>query len=745
MSTAYNPGGAYQGALGPNIVQTQQDSALKGLDLGQKMATFNALRGINLNDPGSVDKGIQGLIHVGALDQASAALNLGFQRYVIGARTQAVGSLMNALSGSGGDMGQPDNGQPQQSDQTQAQATPQQIAQQRAFITFGKQSADELASVAAQGNPEVTQQTAAQIKAHGQQMGIPDQFLDSALQVTGDSKADEAHFQGLSQNYGAWLDHQTMGGQGTGAQPDLHPTTMGAIGTADILSHPGVREAVATLAATGMDTKALSEALTAGRYSGVAAPGQVVVNNGVATYRAPYAPEHVGDLLINPNEPVGSNIIAGAPTFVKTAPGERPGVFNPVQAAGQPPAGGPPAAAPQVAAPAEPSKQQPPSPFVNGNATTLTPRTAALVPMTVPGANSIRMNAGILPQAEALIADLKAHGAPVGNLVGADDHSLDVAGTDTTSAHKVGLAFDDRAGAAWLAAHPAEARAIAAAHGARWGGDFKDVGPDPEHFTWAKVSGAPGGTVAWNPKTGAFDGGTEQGQQTANEAPLPGVTMGAAVPMYGAPTNVPGVPGKAQVSATGKVEPVANTTLGPNDILGLRAKNEGSPEYVSAKAGLAAWSALKQIAPNMTGPAAYEILDQFARAINPGAVARTGTIHNIVETLGLPTQIEGFFTSATGKGTLPPQARQQILDAVRAAVVSHWDQANQLNENAAQVASKYPDLGVGPDVVRLPLDPRPNRYLLVPPPASERVKGEVYDTPKGPHIWTGTGWQTAQR
>jgi hypothetical protein len=31
-----------------------------------------------------------------------------------------------------------------------------------------------------------------------------------------------------------------------------------------------------------------------------------------------------------------------------------------------------------------------------------------------------------------------------------------------------------------------------------------------------------------------------------------------------------------------------------------------------------------------------------------------------------------------------------------------------------------------------------------PPPPAERVKGKVYKTPKGPMIWTGTGWTPAQ-
>jgi hypothetical protein len=210
-------------------------------------------------------------------------------------------------------------------------------------------------------------------------------------------------------------------------------------------------------------------------------------------------------------------------------------------------------------------------------------------------------------------------------------------------------------------------------------------------------------------------------------------------------TTLPGIPGKVQVQAGGQISPVANTAPSAGDVFGLRGKTMDSQEYKAAQAGLSAWQALKAIAPQMTGPAAYTILDNFARAINPPGMARPTTIRAIVDQLGLPNQVAGFIEGAAGQGALTPQARQQIMDAVYENVVAHYDQAKQQNDYNSDYVKRHPEYGVQAQDVVAPLAPRPNRFLLVAPPAADRVKGQVYDTPKGPHVWTGTGWQTAQQ
>ncbi|MEN6302246.1 MAG: hypothetical protein ABFD84_02755 [Candidatus Polarisedimenticolia bacterium] len=40
--------------------------------------------------------------------------------------------------------------------------------------------------------------------------------------------------------------------------------------------------------------------------------------------------------------------------------------------------------------------------------------------------------------------------------------------------------------------------------------------------------------------------------------------------------------------------------------------------------------------------------------------------------------------------------------------------------------------------------PVPGGILAAPPPPDQRVKGQTYETPKGPMIWTGNGWTPAR-
>ncbi len=61
-------------------LQTAQDSALKGLDIGQRRAGINALRGINFDDPSTVNRALNASAQAGLLDQANAVTTVGLAR-----------------------------------------------------------------------------------------------------------------------------------------------------------------------------------------------------------------------------------------------------------------------------------------------------------------------------------------------------------------------------------------------------------------------------------------------------------------------------------------------------------------------------------------------------------------------------------------------------------------------------------------------------------------------------------------
>jgi hypothetical protein len=86
--------------------------------------------------------------------------------------------------------------------------------------------------------------------------------------------------------------------------------------------------------------------------------------------------------------------------------------------------------------------------------------------------------------------------------------------------------------------------------------------------------------------------------------------------------------------------------------------------------------------------------------------------------------------------------RQQIIDAVVPFAQAHWDQANMLNQANAALAAKHK---FDPADVTAPLEGRPQRVIVtVPPDPQQRQAGGLYETPKGPLKWTGTGWVKPQ-
>lgn len=188
------------------------------------------------------------------------------------------------------------------------------------------------------------------------------------------------------------------------------------------------------------------------------------------------------------------------------------------------------------------------------------------------------------------------------------------------------------------------------------------------------------------------------------------------------PHAVPGLPGLYQEDPEGKLQQMPDTAYGPGQTIELQKNVTGSPEYQQAQAALSAYKAMMANGATMTGPSAYAILDTFARAINPGAVARPQVIDTIEKNLGIPAHVVGAMLNATGQGNLSPDARQQIIDAVVPFAQSHWDQANALNERNRAFAQRH---GINPEDVVGPLDRRPERFVINPK-VGDVVKGWRY-------------------
>lgn len=253
---------------------------------------------------------------------------------------------------------------------------------------------------------------------------------------------------------------------------------------------------------------------------------------------------------------------------------------------------------------------------------------------------------------------------------------------------------------------------------------------------------APPDKMMWDPKTGRAVPipGTET-QQLAGQSPsdaaqrdafgnishaaIPGV-QGAIpegmvrdpqtggytkVPTQQAQTfRIPGTNGLFVMGPNGQPTKVGEDQYGPEQLLKMRDQVIASePVKLYQQAQDAYGSMINAANQGPGGMRAYALRDTFARAINPGAVARVGTIQAIKEAQGVPDAIKGFFSNLQGDGDVDPRIAQQILDVTQGFVASHYAGAKALNDSNAEYAKRH---GFDPADITAPLGDAPQRFVI---------------------------------
>lgn len=209
---------------------------------------------------------------------------------------------------------------------------------------------------------------------------------------------------------------------------------------------------------------------------------------------------------------------------------------------------------------------------------------------------------------------------------------------------------------------------------------------------------------------------------------------GRLVPIEGGKTNqFTAGPGSGYAPGTvverdpmGKASVVQQPEYSPAALGELRSGVLKSEEYKTAVESEKAWEALTQNVGKANGMSAYAIQDTFARAINPGAVARQGTLAAIADAKGVPEGVKSFILNLKGEGTLSPALQQQVLDAVLPFVQANRRAALALNESNTSYAQRH---GLNPEDVTAPLAQEPRRYVI--PPAAGGNPGPGAGAPAG--------------
>jgi hypothetical protein len=195
-----------------------------------------------------------------------------------------------------------------------------------------------------------------------------------------------------------------------------------------------------------------------------------------------------------------------------------------------------------------------------------------------------------------------------------------------------------------------------------------------------------------------------------------------------------------QKAADGTISQMPGTGVTYDQRVQAKLALENSDDVKEYRKANTAWGAMLQAATQpQGGMRAYAMRDTFARLINPGAVARAGTIQAIKESQGVPENIRAYLLNLKGDGDVPAATLQQILDVSHGFLMSHYSTAKSLRDSFASQASRN---GIDPREVTPDIpDHSPAAFIPTPPAANQQQrKPGIYATPKGPLEWTGAGW-----
>ena len=266
IPTNFDAGSSLRSALAAAPEQNQQLYA-QGLQTGQQAATLNALAGININDPNSVNQGIANLVKHGAMDQAGALINLGITRQ-IAPRIPGILDSIGGLGSSSAAPAQPATPQGAQPAQPNAQGAADNMA-------FAAQSAQQLLAADPADRPAL----AAQIKQAALARGIPEPAVDANL-----SDLSTPGLQATAAQLQSHADHMTASVPGLAQGATVPPLAAGGYPWAQqLLNNPGQQAGLDILKHFGYDLTGLTDTAKAIQAPTIAKQAELANARGIAS------------------------------------------------------------------------------------------------------------------------------------------------------------------------------------------------------------------------------------------------------------------------------------------------------------------------------------------------------------------------------------------------------------------------------------------------------------------------------
>jgi hypothetical protein len=163
------------------------------------------------------------------------------------------------------------------------------------------------------------------------------------------------------------------------------------------------------------------------------------------------------------------------------------------------------------------------------------------------------------------------------------------------------------------------------------------------------------------------------------------------------------------VGPDGKPVQVAPAPFAMGDVITLRNNTLGGEQYRNYVTSNAAWKSMVANAGKPNGLSGYAMKDTFARIVNPGAVARVGTIQAINDSTGIPESLKSQVLNLAGDGNVSPELAQQIMDATLPFAQANDQALRSINQANGDLVKRK---GYDPQDVTVPMDPAPTRVVV---------------------------------
>lgn len=187
----------------------------------------------------------------------------------------------------------------------------------------------------------------------------------------------------------------------------------------------------------------------------------------------------------------------------------------------------------------------------------------------------------------------------------------------------------------------------------------------------------------------------------------------------------------------------------PDALTSMQDQVLKSEEYKYASESAKAFHSMVANSKLPGGISGYGMVDTYVRTINPGAVARQGSVDAVLASRGVPQEVLGILQNLRGGGPLTAEIRDQLIKSAAPFAHANYESVQRLNNSRAEFAKRHgldpldvtADIGDDPTASSAPAAPGGKAPASAPPgtavnPFHLTTPDQVKQLPKG-SFWIG--------